>query len=235
MISVTVTAAMRAPGPKLTDPPMLDALLGVGLAIWLHRQDPVLHPKFNPAVWDMPLPLAEVHCGALWWWAASQALPAGPERAYHLHRRAPVEWYVRHRAGGPVDMKAGPDKSQRYRKHVWAACRELTWTAVVDDNNVAHVNALLGWDLPPLALLHKLLSVVSHVGALSAHGIGWVDAWEVVAGGPELIDYATCPDLRHLPVELVGEWPAAAVPKHLPLRPPYWSGADRMACVQVRP
>lgn len=102
--------------------------------------------------------------------------------------------------------------------------------------DLRRVNRRMGWELDPLPQLVRILGVVSHVGALSAHGIGWVDRWEVVEGGPDRRAYALDPRLRHLPVEVVREpWPDGAVVRHLPLTPPYWSGDNRVVCCQVRP
>lgn len=233
MIPVTITAALRPPGPNLPNPPMLDALAGVGLAMWLNRLDPIAHPAYNPRVWDL-LPFAAVVADrGLWWWAVSQAAPVGPERVHHLHRRAPVDWYMRHRAGGPVDMKAGPDKSLRVRKHLWAACRELVWTGVLDEARVGDVNHALGWDLAPLDQLARLLAPVPAIGGLGCHGIGWVDGWRVEEGGLAVDAYLDDVRLRHLPFERVPDPPTNTIRTMLPLRPPYYGG-QRVACVQAR-
>lgn len=235
MIPVTVVAHLRPPGPCLNAPLMLDTLVSVGLSIWLNRADPIAHPRHNSDVRALVQPFGVIHHNDLRWNAVSQAAPVGPERVHHLHRRAPIDWYVRHRAGGPVDQAAGPDKSLRVRKHLWATCRALAWTGLLCPTRVELVNRDMGWTLDPLHQLGKILSVVSHVGALSAHGIGWVDGWEVTEGGPGRDVYVVDPTVRHLPVEVVSDpWPPGAVVRQLPLCPPYWSGDHRVACCQVR-
>lgn len=237
MIPITVFADLRPPGPSLNSPLLLDTLVSVGLSIWLNRSDPIGHARHNTAVRTLKQPFDVLGCRGLnvRWNAVSQAMPVGPERTHHLHRRAPVDWYVRHRAGGNIDQITGPDKSLRVRKHVWAACRRLRWTALLCPKRARRVNRDMGWELEPIPQLAKILSVVSHVGALSAHGIGWVDGWQVIEGGPGRRVYAVDPTVRHLPIEVVGQpWPPGAVLSHLPLSPPYWSGDNRVACCQVR-
>lgn len=241
MIAFTITAHL-AQAPVVNNPPMLDALLYVGLHRILQQLQPAAYPTpaADPRVFALPLPLARVERDGLWWWASSQATPTGPEAVRHEHRRPPVEAYATYQAGdriGKVDIAAGPDKGLRvpvYTRPAWLA---PTWTCVVDPGQSAEVAALLGvTHNAPHDLLQWLLSCVPGIGPRGGAGHGMIDRWEVRKGGPRLEQYAVDVALRHLPASLDLALPAAGrvVRTELPLRPPYY-GNERVACLQVRP
>lgn len=241
MTPVTVTAHLGQPA-AIKHPPMLDALLYVGLHRRLQQLRPAEYPVpvADPRVFALPLPLARVERDGLWWWAASQATPTGPEAVRHEHRRPAVDAYAVYQGGdriGKVDLAAGPDKGLRvpvYTRPGWLA---PTWTCVVDPAQAELVADLLGVpNTPPVDVLAALLDFVPSIGARTNAGHGAISGWSVTPSGPPLEHYATDVALRHLPASLGLVLPSEGrvVRADLPLRPPYYGG-ERVACLQVRP
>lgn len=239
MIPITVTAHLRQ-AAAVEHPPMLDALLYVGLHRLLTARDPRRWPGPAPLaeLYDLPLPLAKVKAGGAWWWAASQATPAGLEHVRHEHRRPPVEAYARHQRGriSKVSSKSGADKALRipvFTRPEWLA---PTWSAVLAPARAEEVVNLLGASpMPPVVLVRALLAAVPSIGARTVAGHGAVDRWDVAEGGPVLGRYSDDLTLRHLPVHICLDLPPGrVVRKQIPLRPPYY-GRDTVPCIQVRP
>jgi len=240
MTPVTITAHLRQPA-VVNHPPMLDALLYVGLHRLLQQLRPDEYPTAvaEPRIFALPLPLARVERGGRWWWAASQATPTGPEAVRHEHRRPPVDAYIAYQAGdriSKVDLAAGPDKGLRTPIHTRPGWMSPTWTAVLDADGVADVARLLAVPSEPMDLLRLLLDYVPGVGPRSGAGHGIIDHWSVVKTGPILDRYATDVSLRHLPASLELAMPKVGrvIRTEIPLRPPYYEG-ERVACLQVRP
>ena len=213
MKPLTVIVHLRTP-PVVREPVLLDGVLfgGLGAASGGARDD-------GWAVLDgsEPLPLARVERGGLWWYAASQATPWGPERAHHAHRRLPSEWYERYTSERVTSFAAGPDKSLRVRLHYRPAMLSVRWTCIGDADEVRH-----------------LLSFVGGIGHRVTHGFGQVERWKVVEGGPELSAYAADVRVRHLPVQLSEAPPdawCAVAPRRL--TPPYWKPDGAVQCRYV--
>lgn len=243
MISLTLTAHLAQPA-AINHPPMLDALLYVGLHIRLTAMDPERWPGPHPlpAVFELPLPLARVEHGGLWWWACSQATPEGPEAVRHEHRRPASDVYQERQQPdkrgrlGKVNIQAGPDKALRipvFTRPGWMAPR---WTCVTGDASPAMKALGLPADTNPVTLILHLLSAVPSIGARTNRGHGAIDRWDVAASGPPLDAYANDLSLRHLPLLAAGDLPAGArvARTSLPLRAPYY-GPERVECFQVRP
>lgn len=237
MIPVTVTAHLSQPA-AVKHPPMLDALLYVGLHRLLQQLQPDVYPTpaADPRVFALPLPLARVCRGDLWWWAASQATPTGTEVVRHEHRRPPVDAYLVYEQGraAKVDLAAGADKGRRVPVYTRPGWLTPTWTTVLDPKQVDEVAVLLGVPSRPLDLLTLLLTYVPGIGSRTGAGHGLIDRWTVTEGGPALDRYGTDVALRHLPASLGLTLPpeGRVVRAELPLRPPYYDG-ERVACLQV--
>lgn len=243
MIPFTATAHLRQPAAA-NHPPMLDALLYVGLHRRLHSLDPARWPGPQPLeeVFTLPLPLAQVETAHGWWWAASQATPEGPEAVRHEHRRAPEDAYARFQRPddrgrlAKVDIKAGPDKALRIPVYTRPGWWTPTWAGVAAA--APELVELLGLpaDADPLAMVRLLLRAVPSIGARTNAGHGAIDRWEVVEGGPGLSAYRSDVTLRHLPVEVVEALPEGrqVVRKAVALRPPYYSRTGTTSCLQVR-
>lgn len=178
MIPLTVTAHLRTPcvpgGPLLLDGVLL---AGLGEAMGAARADGWEDPAaVLRAAEEGALPLARVETPHGWWWAASQAVPLGPEATAHGHRRPALEALERWSSAPSVNIAAGPDKLLRipvyYRPGWWT----VQWTCVGDPERVA-----------------ALLLRVGALGRRVTHGWGWVERWDVHAGGPPLDQYARDP------------------------------------------
>lgn len=223
MRPLVVTAHLGAPcipgGPIL-----LDAILFAGLSSAMGAD--------RPDGWEGletirahaeggGLPLARVETPHGWWWAASQAVPAGPEATVHKHRRPDLAAIERWTDARSVNVAAGPDKLLRIPHYYRPGWRVLRWTAVGDPGRVA-----------------AMLLRVPAVGRLVTDGWGWVDRWEVRSeDGPVASEYAQDLRLRHLPAAAValGDLPRDPLParRELPLRPPYHERGRAVTCWQI--
>lgn len=242
MSAFTATAYLRQPA-TCKHPPMLDALLYVGLHRRLSGLDPVRWPGPAPLpeIFQLDLPLAKVESPHGWWWAASQATPRGPEAVRHEHRRPPIEGYARHqrpdRRGrvAKVSRKVGPDKALRVPVHTRSGWWTPTWTGVIDAERASDVGCLLEIDGSPLDIVQALLRLVPSIGARTNGGHGAISYWEVVPGGPALASYSADLSVRHLPVSSAAFDALATVGhvvrRQIPLRPPYYS-RDVVDCLQ---
>ena len=223
MIPLTVTAHLSAPcapgGPLLLDGPLL---AGLGASIGAARGDGWADQNEVYQVADAGgLALARVDTPHGWWWAASQAIPVGPEAVQHAHRRPAYDSIERWTTAASVNHSAGPDKALRVPVYTRSEWLTVTWTCVGDPRRIA-----------------ALLAHVPGLGQRTTHGYGWVREWEIVTGGPPLDDYARSLDLRHLPAGEVQ--PADLAPilsrvrrYELPLRPPYHDRMQSVTCWQV--
>jgi len=215
VIPFTVTAHLLTP-PIVDRPILLD---GVLLSAVGQRMG-AAHPSGwvdDAEVLAVPLPLARVETAHGWWWAASAALPFGPESRGDLNRVPLLEEAGRWTATRTLNQQAGPDKRLRIPYYTRPAMLRLTWTCVGDS---AEVGALLRW--------------VPGLGRLTGHGHGWVTRWTVERGGPELAAYGRDLRLRHLPATCPPP-PAglAWAQRQIPLRPPYHARRNAVPCRQV--
>lgn len=218
MTPFTVTAHLSTP-PVITGPLMLDSALLWGLGATLGREHPsgwAADEDVEAAAEDGGLGLARVRD----WWACSQVTPWGPEQRLHLHRRPGLEVTERYTGTRSVNVAAGPDKALRRPFFVRIAMRRLVWTCVGEE-----------------ARVRALLSRVPSVGAMVAHGHGWVERWEVERGGPPIGAYSEDVRLRHLPIEAVPQASLMLIGrtarKLMPLRPPYWRRDRAVSVLQI--
>ncbi len=222
MIPLTVTATLLTPVAG-DSPLLLDGILYAGLG--RRTGDAAPGGWVDPrGVYERPLPLARVEVAeSVWWWAASQAIPQGPEELAYSHRRPPVREATRWTSARSLNRATGPDKALRvavyYRPH-W---RRITWTAVGD---LREVQALLAW--------------IPAVGRRTSQGWGWVSHWRVSAGGRPLSHYRTHLDTRPFPADYVaaqGEaivMPPRARLREMPLTPPYYGRRRSVRVWQAR-
>lgn len=218
---LTIVADLAS--PVVTNHPILfDGILHYGAGAAIGAQSPgglceQPPPPEIRALWR--LPLARCHHHELWWFAASQATPWGPEQRGHLHRRPATDELIRWTTTRTINIGAGPDKALRIPYYRWIAMHRLWWTCVGDIDAIAH-----------------LLSWVHGIGNDSTHGHGWVLRWEVMRGGPPFAAYLDDVRLRHLPA-VVAEgdlrWRGRATRKHLPLTPPYHERGRAVPVVQM--
>lgn len=214
MIPLTVRAHLSTPA-ALEWPLMLDALLLGGLGAEMGAADESGWAD-GTEVEAQPLPLARVEADGLWWYACSQITPEGPQAKDYVNRVPLVEEYARLTDRGSVNVASGPDKRMRRPIYYRPGMCDLTWTAVGDLQRVA-----------------ELLARVSSIGKLRGHGWGWVRAWSVAPGGPDLAAYRHRVDLRHLPAD--GAHPRCegrVTRRGLVLRPPYWRRVGQVDCWQ---
>lgn len=229
MTPFAVRALLSSPA-STAGPIMLDALVLVGMMSQLGAEE---GGWIDPAIAaDLPLPFATVGKDP-WWYAASAALPDGPEVQRHRHRRAPVGAYERYTTRKTIDMATGPDKSQRIPYYIRPAWLSPTWLAIGDPGKVA-----------------RALYRVPFIGKLGTHGMGWVRAWQLSSGHEvrPLQGIGRC-ERWHPQVDLedfrqlrLRHQPATGAPPpgqqvrlhHIPLRPPYHTGHDVDAARQVR-
>lgn len=211
MIPLTITAHLHTP-PVVKDPILFDGVLMGGLGASMGASSP--SGWVDPSeVYEQRLPLARVGRAGLWWYAASQATPHGPEQTHHTHRRMPAEHYTRWTRERSTLFGTGPDKCVRIRLFTRPAMLAVRWTCVGDPSEVA-----------------RLLSFVPGIGNRVTHGWGQVARWEVVEGGPELDAYAHDVALRHLPADLELLVPGGAMLSDKRLTPPYWSREATRPC-----
>lgn len=218
MIPLTITAHLHTP-PIVRDPILFDGVLMGGLGASMGAAEPSgwVDPE---VVYAKRLPLEHVGRAGMWWYAASQATPHGPEATHHAHRRMPAEHYVRWTDERSTSFAAGPDKGLRVRLFTRPSMLAIRWTCVGNPTEIA-----------------RLLTHVPGVGNRVRHGWGQVARWEVAEGGPGPGAYATDVWLRHIPVACSPHMPrqgreATSVALKR-LRPPYWGRANTVECVFV--
>lgn len=214
---LTVTATLATP-PIADRPIFFDGLLLAGLGEEMGvAQDTWVAAAEVVAAFEAADVLARVETSAGWWWAASAALPRGPESIGHLNRVPLVEEAGRWTQQRSLNQAAGPDKRLRVPYFARPGWLSITWTCVGDARRVA-----------------LLLERISGVGRIRGHGHGWVTRWDVVRGGPPLAAYRTDLRLRHLPVALEPTLPPGRVMRRsIPLRPPYYARAEAVPVWQV--
>ena len=213
---LTITAHLHTP-PIVREPILFDGVLMGGLGASMGAADPSgwVDPE---VVYERRLPLEQVGRAGMWWYAASQATPHGPEATHHTHRRMPAEHYARWTDERSSLFTAGPDKGLRVRLFYRPAMLAVRWTCVGDRDQIA-----------------ELLSYVPGIGHRTTHGFGQVARWEISEGGPGPGAYATDVRLRHIPASVAPRQPdhdfTTTAPKRL--RPPYWGRLNTVPCVFV--
>ena len=216
MRPLQVTAVLAQPA-VLKVPPVLDGLLLAGVAQLACRDLPGgIMPLEEADV--LPLPLARVETPVGWWWAASQATLWGREAVSWAHRRHAGNLAELLDGVKTIDTGAGPDKSLRVPLYARVEMMQVTWTCIGDPDAVA-----------------AALSYIDGIGARRTHGWGWVRQW-MVDDDPkqlQLEDYATRPDLRHIPIGALDTLPKGRVRlSQVPLRPPYHHIGAAVPCWQ---
>lgn len=214
-VPVTIEAELASP-PVTIHPLLIDGILhyAAGAVAGLRAESGWAGSR---ELGGMRLPLAQVHWHDRWWFAASQAVPVGPEARTYLHRRPATAAMERWTSAGSLNQGQGPDKALRVPVFRRIAMTRIRWTAVGDPTAIAY-----------------LLAHVHGIGNDSTHGHGWVKRWSVTRGGPPLSHYAHDARLRHLPDDAAryGLGPDARRTR-LPLTPPYHERDRAVACTQV--
>lgn len=215
MRPLTVRAHLTSP-MIATHPLMLDGILYFGIGRIKGRE--AGGAWVSPSeVYETPLPLEAITAVDGWWWAASQAIPLGGERGAYMHRRTEPSILATWTTAKSLNRSTGPDKSLRTPIYYRWRGRFVEWTCVGD----------------PL-MIGVLLAQISSLGAKVTHGWGGVERWEVLYKGPELKEYRSDLNLRHLPVSSLKPHDSRATRMNLPLRPPYHNRRDAVAVYQVR-
>jgi hypothetical protein len=173
------------------------------------------------------LPFARVEEDKDWWYAASQAVPQGPEVLRHLHKRPAQRQLEQFTTARSVNIATGPDKSLRIPQYLRASWLVIQWQAMVTDPD----------------LLARWLFRVGGLGKMITHGNGWIKEWSLSTGhrivpltriykgesyevGAVLDDFRTV-SRRHIPARaLTSIPPKRTLLRRIPLRPPYHTGFD---------